>query len=98
MEPQSCVTCRQPLPGNSKLTLVSVSREEAERNGWSGAENPNGTVIVGMCLQSDRPVREQNQPRAQCRFDAQLRIQIIRIELAALMNVPNLESWPNLRQ
>jgi len=51
MEPQSCVICHQLLPQNSKLTLVSVSREEAEQNGWSGGEDHNDAVIVGMCLQ-----------------------------------------------
>lgn len=51
MESQSCVTCHQPLPRNSKLTLVSVPREEAEQNGWNGNQNPDGMVIVGMCLQ-----------------------------------------------
>jgi hypothetical protein len=51
MESQSCAVCHQPLPRNSKLTLASVSREEAEQNGWTGHENPDGTVTVNMCLQ-----------------------------------------------
>ena len=51
MESQSCAVCHQPLPPNSKLTLASVSREEAEQNGWTGHENPEGTITVNMCLQ-----------------------------------------------
>ena len=51
MESQRCAVCHQPLPPNSKLTLASVSREEAEQNGWTGHENPVGTVTVNMCLQ-----------------------------------------------
>jgi hypothetical protein len=51
MEPSSCVICRQPLPQTSKLTLVTVSRDEAEQNGWTGHENPDGTLKVDMCLQ-----------------------------------------------
>ena len=51
MEPQSCVICHQPLPRNSKLTSVSVPRGEADRKEWSGQENPDGTVMVNMCLQ-----------------------------------------------
>jgi len=39
IEPQSCAICLQPLPRNSKLTLASVSREEAGQNGWTGHEN-----------------------------------------------------------
>jgi hypothetical protein len=51
MEPQMCVVCHQPLPRNSKLTLVSVRREEAEQNAWAGHQEPDGTAIVDMCLQ-----------------------------------------------
>jgi hypothetical protein len=51
MELQSCAICLQPLPTNSKLTLASVPREEAEQNGWTGHENPDGTMAVNMCLQ-----------------------------------------------
>ncbi len=50
-EPQHCVVCHQPLPRNSKVTLVSVPREEAEQNWWTAYEKPDGTVIVDMCLQ-----------------------------------------------
>ncbi|HSU33125.1 MAG TPA: hypothetical protein VLJ11_18005 [Bryobacteraceae bacterium] len=36
---------------NSKLTTASVPPEEAGQNGWNGHNNPDGTVLVGMCLQ-----------------------------------------------
>ncbi len=51
MEPQSCVICHQPLPQNSKLTVASVPREEADRNEWTRHENSDGMVMVNMCLQ-----------------------------------------------
>lgn len=51
MESKSCVICHQPLPGNSKLATASVRAEEAVQNGWNGHHNPDGTVMVGMCLQ-----------------------------------------------
>jgi hypothetical protein len=51
VESRECVNCHQPLPLGSKLTLTSVSQEEAERNGWIGQENSDGTLTVDMCLQ-----------------------------------------------
>ena len=66
METQTCVICSQPLPRNSKLTTASVPPEEATKNGWAGQKNPDGTVIVDMCLQcqidrsKSRTMRELN--------------------------------------
>src|SRR5690348_17337812 len=48
---RNCVICYQPLPARSKLTLASVSRSEAEQNGWGGQENSDGMMMVDMCLQ-----------------------------------------------
>jgi hypothetical protein len=50
-EQRSCVDCHQPLPPRSKLTLASVPLEETELNGWTGQQNPDGTITVDMCLQ-----------------------------------------------
>ena len=50
-EQRSCVSCHQPLPPRSKLTLSCVPREEAERNGWIGQQNSDATIAVDMCLQ-----------------------------------------------
>lgn len=50
-EPRTCVICRQPLPPKSKLTTANVVRDEAERSGWTGEPNSDGTVVVDMCLQ-----------------------------------------------
>ena len=66
LQPQSCVICLQPLPRNSKLTTASVSPKETVQNGWTGEKNPDGTVMVNMCLQrqidqsKSRPQRELN--------------------------------------
>ena len=51
MESQSCVNCHQLLPRDSKLTVTSVSRKEADENGWSGRDNGDGTMMVNLCLQ-----------------------------------------------
>ncbi len=51
MDSQSCVICHQPLARTSKLTLVTVSRDEAKQKGWVGRENPDGTLTVHICLQ-----------------------------------------------
>ena len=51
MESKGCIICHQPLPGNSKLTTLSVPVEEALQNGWNGHRDPDGTVAVDMCLQ-----------------------------------------------
>jgi hypothetical protein len=50
-EQRTCVSCHQPLPPRSKLTLTCVRREEAERNSWTGQQNSDGTTTVDMCLQ-----------------------------------------------
>lgn len=50
-EQRTCVSCHQPLPPRSKLTLATITREEGERNGWTGQQNSGGTVTVDMCLQ-----------------------------------------------
>jgi hypothetical protein len=33
------------------MTVSQVSREEAERHGWIGQENPDHTLNVDMCLE-----------------------------------------------
>jgi hypothetical protein len=47
----SCVECRQPLPGMSKLTKQVVPEEEAAEKHWHGTRNEDGTITVSMCLQ-----------------------------------------------
>ena len=50
-EQRTCVSCHQPLPPRSKLTLATIPQEEGERNGWPGQQNSDGTKTVDMCLQ-----------------------------------------------
>lgn len=50
-EQRTCVSCHQPLPPRSKLTLATVPQEEGERNGWTRQQDSEGTMTVDMCLQ-----------------------------------------------
>jgi hypothetical protein len=49
-EARRCLACGKPLPPKSKMTVAVVSQEEADRRGWAGSKNTDGTVNVDLCL------------------------------------------------
>ena len=40
----------QPLPPQSKMTVIANSLEEADRYGGTGSKNADGTLHVDLCL------------------------------------------------
>ena len=49
-EARFCDGCGQKLPAKSKLSEQSVPKSEAAGLGASGMENPDGTVVIDLCL------------------------------------------------
>jgi hypothetical protein len=50
-EQRACVCCGKALPWASVTTQPSIPKMEAQQHGWTGREQPDGTVTINMCLQ-----------------------------------------------
>jgi hypothetical protein len=67
--------------------MVLASRPADEGHPYGHGEKPRWHVTVGMCLQCQIDRSRSGTIREW--------VQVIRTELTALLNLPNLENWPN---